>query len=531
MEYVNISGLKKSYDRPIFENANLSVNKGDRIALIGQNGRGKTTLIKIITGLEDYEGGTVRKKSNLLIVYAPQVWELDAKKTSRDVLKTMDARLAEINNILADPKTYEFQDRMNRVLVEYDTIVSSSRKPNEKRFYEILEAMGFQEEDYDLTISNLSSGQKTKLSLARALSQEGDFYILDEPTNHLDLPSREWLEDYLNKLDTLLMVSHDKQFINNVSNKIVELDDGRLKSYSGNYETYLEEKSKDLKRRTDLYEQQQEEVKRLRESARIKAIWVQQGAVKLGRTVRSIRKRADRLERGAIEKPRDTTGKMRLNLKEDKRGSTEMVEFENVSKGYKHRHIIDDFNEVIYRGDKIALLGPNGHGKSTLIKMILGEEPFEGSIKRGQNVKISYYDQELNTLNNEKTILDEIYVSSGSMDEGKARGLLASMLFKGDDVLKKIGKLSLGERSRVMLSKFMAERSNFLIIDEPLNNLDIVSGELLQRGLQNYDGTLLTVSHDRSFINGLCNKIWYLENGMIHTFNGNYDLFKEYYEE
>ncbi len=531
MEYINISDVKKSYDRVLFQDVNLSINSGDRTSIVGQNGRGKTTLIKIILGIEPYDDGTVRKKGDLSVSYSPQIWGRKPDMTPRNILREEDPRLAAINKKLADPKTYEDPEVQDAVISEYESIVATIREPDENKYYKLLEELDFQHSDYDIPISSLSSGQRSKVSVARTLSQKADMYILDEPTNHLDLQSREWLEEYLKRLDTVLMVSHDKQFINTVSNRIWELDEGRFRVFTGNYESYLEEKSKEFGKRVELYRRQKEEIARLRESARIKGMWVMRGATKLGSTVKHLKRRADKLEKGGIDRPIDPVDKMKVDFGDHGRTPNYILELRNVSKRYGHRDIMLDLNQSIYSGDKIALLGPNGQGKSTLLKMIIGQEPYEGEISVGRNVRISYYDQELEILDEGRTVLGEIKASDPNIKEGEARKLLAKMLFKGDDVFKRVGTLSLGERSRVMLSKFMAEKSNLLILDEPVNNLDIVSAELLQEGLVNYNGNVLVVSHDRSFINGLCNRIWYLEDSELMSFNGNYNLFKEHFSE
>ena len=403
-------------------------------------------------------------------------------------------------------------------------------KFNERKFYTILKDLNFQDEDLELRLKDLSCGQMTKVGIAKVLATVSDVLILDEPTNHLDIDAREWLEDYLCDLDKpLLLVSHDRYFLDTIVNKIFEIEDATLTKYNGNYTAYLEAKTKQFELDVARHSQEQKEIARLKESAYIKLVWARRGGShQLARTGHSMEKRAERLEKVAIAEPKDKTEKMKIKF-ESERSEKSIYFCENLTKEYEHRVLFNGLNLNIERGDKIALIGPNGHGKTTLLDIITRKvEPTSGISYLNPSVVLGYYDQQQKFDDESRTLLEELQITYPAINEGALRRSLGNVLFRKDDVFKKIACLSNGEKARLLLTKLMLSNPNFLIFDEPTNNLDIVSTDIFLDTLKEYKGTVLLVSHDRYFIDQLCSSTWYLADKHVITFPGNYSKFKHH---
>ncbi len=526
MSIVTASKLSKSYGaQDVFWDVSLRIAKGDKIALVGRNGTGKTTLLRIIAGLERPTTGQVYRARKLRMAYLPQEAELPSQRTLYDEMLTVltdlqeqQAELRRLEQQMADPTQRE--DAIQRYGEALQAFELAGGYRYESEIKMVLAGLGFPEEEQHQPLSILSGGQKTRALLAKLLLSKPDLLLLDEPTNHLDLAATQWLEEYLgNWGGSLVVVAHDRYFLDKVADRVWELAFGRLEDYAGNYSRYLALRAERMERRLAEYEAQQKHIKKTEEFIR------RYMAGQRTKEAQGRQKRLDRLPR--LERPRKAK-KISLSIETDLRGGDLVLTTENLAIGYPpHAPLFTCPNLYLRRGERAALLGPNGSGKTTFLKTVIGQvSPPNGVVQVGHNVEFGYLAQAHEGLDNAKTILDEI-LDVRNLPLEKARGFLGRFLFSGDDVFKRIGDLSGGERSRVALAKLTLEGANFLLLDEPTNYLDIASQEILEEVLAEFNGTILFVSHDRYLINALATQVWSIEDGELRVYKGNYSDFQE----
>ncbi|WP_348922388.1 ABC-F family ATP-binding cassette domain-containing protein [Enterococcus rotai] len=515
----------------LFDNIQMEISTNSRIALVGRNGAGKSTLLKIIAGIDAPDAGTIAKNKTASLGYLAQDTGLDSNKTVWDEMLeafaeviTMEKRMREleliISELLPDASNYE------SVMKEYDRLQHEFSEKNgygyENEIRSVLHGFGFKEAFYSKNISTLSGGQKTRLALARMLLQKPDILILDEPTNHLDIDTLSWLENYLpNYSGALLIVSHDRYFLDKVVNEVYEISRHKMRYYKGNYSKYLELKAEQLTSEWKAYEKQQTEINKLED-------FVARNLVRASTTKRaqSRRKTLEKMER--LERPQGDEKSANFLFGIEKVSGNVVLQVEDAAIGYDARILSEPVSLDIRRQEAIALVGPNGIGKSTLLKSIIGKIPFiKGSATLGTNVQIGYYDQEQANLHGTKTVLAELWDEHPTTPEKDIRNILGSFLFSGNDVEKTIPLLSGGEKARVALAKLSMDKENFLILDEPTNHLDIDNKEVLENALIDYEGTLLFVSHDRYFINRIATKVIELSETGSKLYLGDYDYYLE----
>jgi len=543
----SLSNVSKSYGTTkIFENVSFTIEENHRIGLVGINGSGKTTLFKVICEQIAYDEGEIFKAKNLRIGYVEQFVCKDSNLTVLDELLTIQDELLLIES--------EMEELQQKIEVATDKIESSQNREEEilevlitkkhnleNRYSELggytyqsiarstLLGLGFEERELMLKVSELSGGQKTKLTLAKLLFSNSNLLLLDEPTNNLDITSIEWLENFLlNFKGSYLIISHDRYFLDKVTKETFELENKRLSVYKGNYTTYLklkEEKNKTLSRR---YETTQKEIKRIEQIIEQQKTWSQEHNYK---TIRNKQKMIGRLE-NSLEKPDEEMEKMKFRFKTISGGNREVLIVRNLSKTFENKQLFQNVNINVLKGENVFIVGPNGCGKTTFLKIIQDKIPYDaGEYLLGSNMKIAYYSQTAEELDSNKTVLEYVWNAHQKMTQTEVRKALAIFLFKGEDVNKQISMLSGGEKARVALLMIMLSESNFLILDEPTNHLDILSREALENALVDYEGTMLIVSHDRYFMNKLANKIYRITKNGSKEFLGNYDYYLQNYEE
>lgn len=514
--------------RIIVENATWHIQPGERIGLIGYNGTGKSTLLKLLVGEYTPSAGTVEKSKDTTIGYLHQdLLSFDTRESILDVamsafenIKQLEKELEELGQQLEKKSDEKLLDRYAKVLHEIEV---NDGYTISHRTAEVLQGLGFANTDLHRPYKEFSGGWRMRVLLAKMILQQPDILLLDEPTNHLDLPSIEWLEKYLvHYKGSVVIVSHDKFFLNRMVTKIVELYQEQLISYTGNFDFYEKEKAVRLEMQQKAFENQQDYIRqqeRFVERFKAKASKAAQA--------QSIQKRLDKLERienAILERPN-----IRINFQVEKQPGKIIATLKHATKKFGDLVILQNTQAEINRGDKIALIGANGKGKSTLLRMIAGTEKFDGERAWGHNVKESFYAQhQLEALNLQVDILEEMKNAGSGKTELELRALLGCFLFSGDDVEKKIKILSGGEKARVALAKVITSKANFLILDEPTNHLDMHSVELLVEALKKYEGTLILVSHDRYFISKTANKIWEIEDQQIREFKGSYTEWAEW---
>ena len=517
--------------RVIVQDATWHIQPGERIGLIGYNGTGKSTLLKLLTGGFSASAGTVEKGRDTSIGYLHQ--DLLSFDTNDSILKVaMGAfeRVLELEKEIERlGKELEANHEDEKILHDYSDRLHEMDVLDGYNIHhkteEVLQGLGFANADLDRPYREYSGGWRMRVLLAKMILQQPDLLLLDEPTNHLDLPSIEWLEKYLlHYQGSVVIVSHDKYFLNRMVTKIIELYQKELHVYNGNYDFYETEKVMRVELQQRAFENQQDYIRqqeRFIERFKAKASKAAQA--------QSIVKRLDRLER--IEDVEIERPNIKINFRVDKTPGRVLVELKNITKKFPAITIVENASAEINRGDKIALIGANGKGKSTLLRIIAGAEPFDGERKWGHNVDESFYAQhQLEALNVNNTILDEMKECGSQQTEQELRNLLGCFLFGGDDVDKKIKILSGGEKARVALAKTITSKANFLLLDEPTNHLDIHSVELLIDSLKKYEGTLILVSHDRYFVSKTANTIWEIDENKIREFKGNYDEWADWKE-
>ncbi len=521
----------------LFENIQITIQDNERIALVGRNGAGKSTLLKILAGIEPTDAGTVAKKKEVTIGYLDQHSAVDSTKTIWDEMLTVFApvillmkQAEQAATRLADEAVINDPDAMEAALKLYDTLQQEIHKQDaygyESEIRSVLHGFKFYEEDLDRPISQLSGGQKTRLAMAKILLEKNDLLILDEPTNHLDIDTLAWLENYLlGYRGTLLVVSHDRYFLDKIATNVYEISRNKIHHYKGNYSWFLQEKAARLEQEMKQYEKQQEEIAKLED-------YVARNIVRASTTkmAQSRRKRLEKMDR--MDKPMGDERSVRFAFDIKRESGNVVMGVENAAVGYNNEVLAKPINLDLRKQQAIGIVGPNGIGKSTLLKSIIDQIPFiEGGVKFGTNVDLGYYDQELSTLSKNKTVLAEIWDLHPTMNEKDVRSILGSFLFTGNDVEKTISSLSGGEKARLALCKLALERNNLLMLDEPTNHLDIDSKEVLENALIDYDGTLVFVSHDRYFINRIATSILELSADGSKLYIGDYDYYIEKKQE
>jgi len=523
--------LAKSYDpQDIFWDVSCSVAHGDRIALVGRNGTGKTTLLRILIGLETPSSGHVHRAKGLRIGYLPQGASLEGEHTLWqeimtvfEPLKAMEQRLHELELEMADPAQAEAALEAYAPL--HDRFERLGGYTYQDRAKHVLMGLGFKPEEQDMPLPHLSGGQKTRAFLARLLLESPDLLLLDEPTNHLDLQAIEWLEGYLNTWEgTVVMVAHDRYFMDRTVRKVWELTFGQLEIYSGNYSHYVEQRSSRYERRLKEYQAQQEFIAKEEDYIR---------RYMAGQRSRQAKGRLKRLERfkedDALDRPIQERS-ISLRLQTPLRSGDKVVWTQDLEVGYDPETPLFYCPDLdLRRGECVALLGPNGSGKTTFLKTIMGEiEPLDGHARLGASLKIGYFAQVHSDLDPEKSVLDTI-LDLKNLPLSEARNFLARFLFTGDDVFKRIGDLSGGEQSRVALAKLVLLRANFLLLDEPTNHLDIASQEILEEVLDNFAGTIVLVTHDRYLVDRLASQLWIIDPAQqaLDVFKGSWGEYVE----
>jgi ATP-binding cassette subfamily F protein 3 len=517
----------------ILKNVSFHVNEGEQTAIVGVNGAGKTTLFKVLTGELTPDSGDIFLKNGTSIGYLSQTVDYSSHNTVYDELHSADQALLTLDTTI---KTYEQQMAHStpdeKTIHDYHKAIEDFESMDgysyESRIKGILKGLGFPESSWSQNVSTLSGGQKTRLALGRLLLIQPDLLFLDEPTNHLDLEAIRWLENYLNNYKgTLLIISHDRYFLDRIVHKIVDIELGKASVYQGNYTAFVQKKEFDQYIATKHYEEQQADIKRQ------EAIIKQLRSFKQEKFIKRAVSREKALEKiDPLDKPIDLQDNMRLALNPKRESGMDVLQIKELSLGYDKVPLFSDANLNIYKGERIALIGKNGTGKSSLLKLLLGDlKPISGSAKIGQSVEIAYYDQEHTTLNESFTLVEEIAEDFPTMEMSKIRNLLASFLFTGDDVFKQVGTLSGGEKGRLSLAKLMLAKGNFLLLDEPTNHLDMISKEVLEKALRHYTGTILFISHDRYFINRVATKVWELDQERVKEYHGSYDYYIEKKEQ
>ncbi|MBR5409542.1 MAG: ABC-F family ATP-binding cassette domain-containing protein [Clostridia bacterium] len=530
MSILNCQNVSLSFpDKEVLRNITFSVEKGDKIGLIGSNGSGKTTLFRLITGALEPTDGKIFMSADLKLGFVEQHACGDSDVSVYDELLTvfaplmeMERRLEEVHRKveLTDGKVPEYLHLQEELTTAFQ---SGGGLTYVSRAHSTLQGLGFTREEEALPVSALSGGQRTKLALGKLLLSEPELMLLDEPTNHLDITSTEWLEDFLSKYQgALLVVSHDRYFLDKVTSSTMELTACRLYSAPGSYSTYM--KTKALRYETDKREYE----KGMLEIKRIEKMIEQQKQFNQERnyvTIASKEKQIERIRASLPELP-PREKEMRLRFSEIVRSGDEVLHAEGLSKAYDGKALFRDASLDLRRGDRVFLLGPNGCGKTTLLGVLLGKvTPDAGFVHFGQNVKVGYFEQTQREMMHDKTVLYEIYDEFPSLTVPEIRSLLAAFLFRGDEIEKNMRTLSGGERARVALLKLILRKPNFLILDEPTNHLDLASREILEEALASFEGTILCVSHDRYFVNRLATSVMSFRDGTISKIEGNYDAY------
>lgn len=527
-------GLARTFaDEVLFENITIHIQENSRIAIVGRNGTGKSTLLKMLAGIEEPSAGSISKKKDLSIGYLDQYAAIDSTRTvweemvhlfeDVEVLKKQAQKVAESlgdTELLANPTAYE------SALKRYGQLQEELSQKNaygyESEIRTVLHGFRFYPDDYDQPIQSLSGGQRTRLALARILLEKHELLILDEPTNHLDIETLTWLEDYLRASSSaLVIVSHDQYFLDRVCNEVYEISHQACEYYKGNYSHYLEEREQRYLLKQKAYEKQQQEIQNLEE-------FIAKNIVRASTTKRaqSRRKQLEKIER--IEKPKGDMRSARFEFTVMKDSGNQVLQVSDAYIGYQNEALSGPIDFQLRKRESIAIVGPNGIGKSTLLKSIIKELPLiQGTIDVGAGVQIGYYDQNLAGLSTNQTVLEELWSRHSTMTEKDIRSILGSFLFSGSDVTKTTAQLSGGEKARLALCKLSLEHDNFLLLDEPTNHLDIDSKEVLEQALIEFDGTLCFVSHDRFFINKVATMILEIEENGSKLYLGDYDYYLE----
>jgi len=537
MILLQVNQLAKNFGAdPILTNIKLEVQTRDRIALVGRNGAGKSTLLKIIAGQMTYDSGEIIKPKEVTIGYLAQNTGLESELSIWDEMLTVfshlqkqEKQLRSLEEQMADPDILNNSDAYERILKEYDKL-QVDFKENGGYQYEadirsILHGLNFSSMGYDTKISSLSGGQRTRLALGKLLLTKPDILILDEPTNHLDIETLSWLEQYLQGYNgAILIVSHDRYFLDKVVSQVYEISRRQIRKYPGNYSSYLDQKAANFEREMKQFEKQQEEIAKLQD-------FIQRNLARASTTKRAQSRRKQLARMDVMDRPLGDEKSASFGFDIERQSGNEVLNIHSLAIGYEEI-VSENISLRLARGDSIALVGPNGIGKSTLLKTIIKKiSSFSGEIQYGSNVTIGYYDQEQAELTSNKRVLNELWDEYPLKPEKEIRTILGNFLFSGDDVLKTVSTLSGGEKARLALAKLMMQKANFLILDEPTNHLDLDSKEILENALINYPGTILFVSHDRYFINRITTKVVELSSIGATVYLGDYDYYVEKKQE
>ena len=531
MMILQVNQLSKSFGADsILTNIKLEVRSRDRIAIVGRNGAGKSTFLKIIAGRLSYEKGDIIKPKDLTIGYLDQHSGLDSKLSIKeelltvfDHLKAMEKEMRSVEEQMA----HAAPDKLESLMKTYDRLQQEFKDKGgyqyEADVRSVIHGLGFAGYDDSARVQDLSGGQKTRLALGKMLLTRPDLLILDEPTNHLDIDTLTWLEQYLqNYSGAILIVSHDRYFLDKVVTQVYEISRSRSKKYSGNYSDYLKLKAEQLEKEMKLYEKQQDEIAKLQD-------FVDRNLARASTTKRaqSRRKQLERMD--VMDKPLGDEKSASFRFDIARQSGNDVLRVQDLTVSYKDQPpLLRSLYFQISRGESVALVGPNGIGKSTLLKTLIQKlKPLTGTISTGSHVSIGYYDQEQAELHSSKRVLDELWDDYPGMNEKDIRTCLGNFLFSGDDVLKPVHSLSGGEKARLALAKLMLQKANFLILDEPTNHLDLDSKEILENALIDYPGTILFVSHDRYFINRIATKVFELSPEKVEEYLGDYDYYTE----
>lgn len=537
MIMLSCNNVSKSFGvETILEDISFSVNEGDKIGIVGVNGTGKTTLFKVITGIFPHDKGDIFTSKNCRLGYLEQNTNFYSEKTIYDEVVSVFSDLIEAEEELRSlehqiaslsAKESPSGDQLKKAMDTYGKKYEEFEKKNGYAYKSevrgTLKGLGFSDEEMGKPVNVLSGGEKTRVLLAKLLLSKPSLLLLDEPTNHLDADAIEWLEAFLRSYEeTIMIISHDRYFLDQSVNRIFEMENKRLTSYNGNYTDYQKQAKINREIRLRQYENQQRDIKKQEESIeRLKAY----GREKHLKRARSKEKMLDKVDR--LDKPQELRKKARFNFVLRHHSGNDVLKAQGLGKSFGDRKLFEGVDFDLYRGEKVALIGPNGVGKSTLFKIIMGDESQDqGEYKLGQGVDIAYFHQEQKSLNLENSIIDEVWDDNPHMTQTEVRNLLGAFLFEGEDVFKSIRSLSGGERARVAILKLILSKSNLLLLDEPTNHLDIDSKEVLEDALKEYEGTLLTISHDRYFLNTVVDRILVLKPDGIEEYLGNYEYYQ-----
>ena len=529
MALLSASNLNKSFGTDlVFRNASFEIQENDRVGLVGVNGSGKTTLFKILTGELDADSGNIYKANATVLGYMEQHVCRDLERSAYSEVLTvfsdllaMEKELEEINLALQAHPTDALIERQALLNDQFVRLVGLTCRA---RARSTLLGLGFDDAQMGMPIGVLSGGQKAKLQLAKMLLCGANLLLLDEPTNHLDITSVEWLEDFLRAYSgAFIVISHDRYFLDRITNRTFEMENHKLTLYKGNYTNYLRQKEEDNLAVQRKYENTTKEIHRLEGIVAQQRQWNREKNIK---TAESKLKMIERLE-STLERPDEEVESIHFDFGIRQRGG-DVLMVDDLALSFDNKQLFQHVNMHIRRGERVFLIGPNGCGKTSLLKTLLGiHSPTKGEVRFGAGIETGYYDQIQEGLHPEKTVLDEIWDSYPQMTQTEIRNALAVFLFKGEDVFKSVSALSGGERARVLLLRLMLSRDNFLLLDEPTNHLDIGSCEALETALQSYEGTLLIVSHDRYLINKIADRVYYLDETGVKEYIGNYDSYLE----
>ncbi|MDO4789111.1 MAG: ABC-F family ATP-binding cassette domain-containing protein [Johnsonella sp.] len=529
---IHASNISKAFKGEyIIKDANLLVNENEKLAIVGANGAGKTTLLRMLAGELKPDSGSVAIPKHLNLGFLRQINDIDSDLSMEEELYTvirpildMEERLKKMQE---DMVLYRGEE-LDKLYEDYTKLTHEYEMAEgylaRSRVSGILKGLGFSEEEFSRPINKLSGGQKTRVFLGKLLLLRPDIILLDEPTNHLDLSSIEWLETYLlNYKGTVIIVSHDRYFLDRIVNRVIDVENTLVSSYSGNYSAYYEKKAMLRRAALKAYLNQQEEIRHQEAVIEKLKSFNREKSVK---RAQSRQKQLDKMD--LLQKPMEERSDMRLFFDQAEESGKDVLRVENLAKSFDCIELFSDLNFELKKGEHLAIIGDNGTGKTTILKILNGLiEPDKGSISFGSKVQIAYFDQEHQVLHPEKTLFDEIQDSYPDLDNTKVRNILAAFLFTGDEVFKKIKNLSGGERGRISLAKLMLSKANLLILDEPTNHLDMVSKEILEAAIREFPGTLIYVSHDRYFINKTATRILELKEKSLLNYIGNYDYYLE----
>ncbi|WP_251861997.1 ABC-F family ATP-binding cassette domain-containing protein [Clostridium sp. Marseille-Q2269] len=534
MVVLSCKNISKTYGiDSILDNLTFNINEGDKVGLIGPNGAGKSTLFKILTSSLEQDNGDIFIDKSKSLGYLAQHLSLDSHNTIyEEVLEVfhelikMEEKLNKLEKLMNEPYDENNKEYHNKIIKDYttytDLYINRGGYTYKGEIHRVLKGLSFEEEDFTKQINILSGGQKTRVALCKLLLQSPDILLLDEPTNHLDLTAINWLEEYLKAYKgTVLIISHDRYFLDEITNQTFELINGHINCYNGNYSKFIELRKKEYEVKLKAYNLQQAEIKRQEKIIEKYRSFNREKSIK---AAESRQKSLDKIEK--IDAPDNLPKPVKISFETQIKSGNDILHVENLSKSYGDITLFENVEMDIKRGEKIALIGDNGRGKTTLLKIIMDEIKSNCGTKYvGKNVYIGYYDQEQSDLNENNTLLDEIWDEFPEMTTTEVRNALAAFLFTGDDVFKEISKLSGGEKCKVNLLKLMLSKSNFLLLDEPTNHLDIMSREALEDALLIYNGTVLVISHDRYFLNKSIGKIYELNIDGIKEYLGNYNYY------